>query len=139
MGESMSNGGFIDGIKCAWFGVLLKCMFFQSNMDIKAATCVYKLAGRCNRNLCRFLHRETPSPSNAYYNANTAYKYTRKPYSFDGNKLRSPIPLMRRQLSITQTVLVKRNEGAGDETSLAKAPQKPSLNICKYWVNVNCV
>ena len=46
---------------------------------------------------------------------------------------------MRRQLSITQAVLVKRNEGAGDETSLAKAPQKPSLNICKYWANVNWV
>ena len=59
-------------------------------MDIKAANCVYKLAGRCNRNLCRFLHRETPSPSNAYYNANTAYKYTRKLYSSDENTNKKP-------------------------------------------------
>ncbi|CAL0327772.1 unnamed protein product [Lupinus luteus] len=65
-------------------------------MDIKSTwrneerfgrnSCSYWLAGRCDRNPCRFLHSVTPSTSSSYYTSqynkpNNAYPYTRKPHS----------------------------------------------------------
>ena len=94
-------------------------------------TCKYWLAGRCNRNPCRFLHSVTlsPSPSTAYHNANTTYKYTRKPHSSAEKTTKHD----------SKAVSVKKTGGVEDEKTLAKAPQKPSQSICKYWVNGNCV
>ncbi|XLS91725.1 hypothetical protein HN51_067733, partial [Arachis hypogaea] len=41
-------------------------------------TCKYWLAGRCNRNPCRFSYSLPTSPSNVYYKANTTYKHSKK-------------------------------------------------------------
>ncbi|MED6204281.1 hypothetical protein PIB30_007752 [Stylosanthes scabra] len=42
-------------------------------------TCKYWLAGRCNRNPCRFSHTLPTSPSNVYYNPYTTYNHSKKP------------------------------------------------------------
>ncbi|MED6210344.1 hypothetical protein PIB30_063248, partial [Stylosanthes scabra] len=42
-------------------------------------TCKYWVAGRCNRNPCRFSHSLPTSPSNVYYNPNTTYIHSKKP------------------------------------------------------------
>ncbi|XP_061350604.1 zinc finger CCCH domain-containing protein 48-like [Gastrolobium bilobum] len=73
-------------------------------------TCAYWLAGRCNRNPCRFLHRETPLPSAPYYNA---YRYQRKPRSNVIEASQKPLESV--------------------------ASQKPSQSVCRYWMEDNCL
>ncbi|XP_020969935.1 zinc finger CCCH domain-containing protein 48 isoform X1 [Arachis ipaensis] len=110
-------------------------------MDIKAArrterfgaraiTCVYWQAGKCNRNPCSFLHRETPIPPNTgYCNGKSTYshKCMKKPHSSANNKS-SP-------KHNSKNVFIRKMGGG----SLAGDYQKPSQSICRYWVNGNCV
>ncbi|KAK7292576.1 hypothetical protein RJT34_15427 [Clitoria ternatea] len=103
-----------------------------------AKTCVYWLAGRCNRNPCRFLHRVTPSTHTAhqdvkpagYQNIKSAYQYTRKPHPSSSSYSEDTLKI--------NNVVTKKN---GDQSCVAnvKASQKPSMSICKYWINANCV
>lgn len=107
----------------------------RRNERFGGTTCAYWLAGRCNRNPCRFLHRETPSPSvpTYYNNANNAYRHTRKPYS--SAEMTTP-------KYNSKTILVRKTRktgGEGDGTIVTKAFEKSSKSICRYWVNGNCV
>ncbi|KAK7385515.1 hypothetical protein VNO78_31237 [Psophocarpus tetragonolobus] len=106
-------------------------------MDVKSArrseqivgiTCVYWRAGRCNRNPCRFLHREisSPSPHTAYHNVNASYRY--------GKKLHSSSENMPNHNA--KTALVKKS---GDRKIDANVSKKSSPTICKYWTKNNCV
>ncbi|MED6145328.1 hypothetical protein PIB30_024081 [Stylosanthes scabra] len=108
-------------------------------MDIKAArrterfgaratTCVYWQAGKCNRNPCNFLHRETPIPTTTgYCDANTySLECTKKPHSSANNKSAPK--------RILKNVLIRKIGG-----NLVIDHQKPSHSICRHWVNGNCV
>ncbi|XP_015950262.1 zinc finger CCCH domain-containing protein 48 [Arachis duranensis] len=53
-------------------------------------TCKYWLAGRCNRNPCRFSHSSPTLPSNAYYNGNTTYKHSKQPTNCASKTLEKP-------------------------------------------------
>ncbi|TKY69435.1 Zinc finger CCCH domain-containing protein 17 [Spatholobus suberectus] len=83
------------------------------------STCVYWLAGRCNRNPCRFLHT---SPHSAYYHASTPCRHARKPRSSSNNN--------------SKTALIGHSECG---KNIVKPSHKSSPNICKYWTNGNCV
>ncbi|KAI4356870.1 hypothetical protein L6164_000856 [Bauhinia variegata] len=105
-------------------------------MDMKAArkterfsgeTCAHWLAGRCNRNHCRFLHKETPLPSPEYHDAAGTHLYARQSHSFSEN----PPKYNSKKVSI------KKIGGGG--TNKAKNTQKSSRSICRYWMNSNCV
>ncbi|XP_012575123.1 zinc finger CCCH domain-containing protein 48-like [Cicer arietinum] len=86
---------------------------------ISGTTCAYWLAGRCNRNPCRFLHTETSYPSTAsYHNA-------RKFHSFSKFEKSRP--------KHNPNTILNRNS---EKTQVA---DKSSPSICKYWVNGNCV
>ncbi|XP_061341186.1 zinc finger CCCH domain-containing protein 48-like isoform X2 [Gastrolobium bilobum] len=95
---------------------------------ISGTTCVYWLAGRCNRNPCRFLHSETPSPSTVYYNDNTDYSYPKKP-KYNSNTTPN---------YDSKAELIRKSED-GDGTSIPEASQKLSRSVCTYWMNGNCV
>lgn len=104
--------------------------FARRNERIGGTTCVYWLAGRCNRNPCRFLHSGTPSPHTTCHNPNTAHRYGKRPHSSSENTPRYD----------KKSVLVRKSEDR-DGTSVAKASKKPSPSstVCKYWINNNCV
>ncbi|KAE9598478.1 hypothetical protein Lal_00027010 [Lupinus albus] len=121
-------------------------------MDIKAArsseqhfdvrTCVYWLAGKCNRNRCRFLHSVTRSPSpsphsTAHFNKpNSAYRYTRKLPHHYSSEMKTPKYNNSKTVLITMT---GETGGGEDEMSVTKTFEKPSQSLCMYWVNGNCV
>ncbi|XP_061344110.1 zinc finger CCCH domain-containing protein 48-like [Gastrolobium bilobum] len=109
-------------------------------MDMKVArrtertvgtTCAYWLAGRCNRNPCRFLHGETPVPvpSAPYYKAKNAYCYMKPNSSYE------KIPRYK-----SRRVYVRNNDDGGDGTNVTVASQSksPSQSICRYWMKDNC-
>nr|KYP39492.1 Zinc finger CCCH domain-containing protein 17 [Cajanus cajan] len=88
----------------------------------RTSPCAYWLAGRCNRNPCKFLH--TSQPHTTYHYANTPYTYTRNSHSSSHSNSK-------------KEALTRNNR---DETSIVKPPRKSSLpSICKYWINGNCV
>ncbi|WJX87155.1 hypothetical protein P8452_69374 [Trifolium repens] len=97
-------------------------------------TCYYWLNGRCNRNPCRFLHSEPPLPS-------TASCSVSKTVNCNGRK--------RCSLSESENSLPKRkikvavwNRKSGDsigKTEVVEAAQSSSPNLCKYWIDGNCV
>ncbi|CAL0335227.1 unnamed protein product [Lupinus luteus] len=99
--------------------------------------CSYWLAGRCNRNPCRFLHSVTPSTSTSSYHTsqhskpNTSYKYTRKPHS---HYTHEKTPMKPRYNS--KTVTLRETCETGDDKNVTK---KPSQSPCRYWVDDNCV
>ncbi|OIV93955.1 hypothetical protein TanjilG_21047 [Lupinus angustifolius] len=97
--------------------------------------CSYWLAGRCNRNPCRFLHSVTPSSSSYYtpqYNKpKNAYRYTRNPHSHYSDEKTTTNPKYN-----SKAVTVRETNKTGDEKSVTK---KPSQTLCRYWVNDNCV
>ncbi|KAE9597539.1 putative transcription factor C3H family [Lupinus albus] len=118
-------------------------------MDIKSAPrneqrfggkqCSYWLAGRCNRNPCRFLHSVTPSTSSPYYTAQynnkprNAYHYTRKSHSHYSHEK----PITNHKYYNSKAMIVREtNETCRDEKSVTK---QSSQSLCKYWVNDNCV
>ncbi|KAI4354965.1 hypothetical protein L6164_003784 [Bauhinia variegata] len=97
-------------------------------MDIKATrrterfggeTCAYWLAGRCNRNPCRFLHGETPLPYPKYHNVAGTHLCGRQSHSFSKKPPRN-------------------SKVGGGGTSTTKDNQKSSKSICRYWMNSNC-
>ncbi|XP_020218364.1 zinc finger CCCH domain-containing protein 17 [Cajanus cajan] len=85
----------------------------------RTTPCAYWLAGRCNRNPCKFLH--TSPPHTTYHYANNPYTYTRKPHSSSHSN--------------SKTALTKNNR---DETKPNHKSSLPNPSICKYWVNDNC-
>ncbi|CAJ1975622.1 unnamed protein product [Sphenostylis stenocarpa] len=100
--------------------------FARRSERIGGTTCVFWLAGRCNRNPCRFLHTETPSPhTTASVNANTSYTHS----SSETTPTCNP-----------NATLVAKNRVRGGDTTVSKASKnKSSPTICKYWTINNCV
>lgn len=103
--------------------------FARRTERIGRTTCSYWRAGKCNRNPCRFLHIETPSPPAACGYGNTAYSYGKKPHSSSENTPKYG----------SKKALLRDNGDRGDATRVAKAFKKSSPRICKYWINNNCV
>ncbi|KAH1188603.1 Zinc finger CCCH domain-containing protein 48 [Glycine max] len=103
--------------------------FARRTERIGRTTCSYWRAGKCNRNPCRFLHIETPSPPAACGYGNTAYSYGKKPHSSSENTPKYG----------SKKALHRDNGDRGDATRVAKAFKKSSPRICKYWINNNCV
>ncbi|KAL2317512.1 hypothetical protein Fmac_031388 [Flemingia macrophylla] len=105
--------------------------FANRNKRIGRTTCSYWLAGRCNRNPCRFLHCGTPLPHTAYHHVNIANRYGKKPHSSSENP-----PKYNKK-----TMVVRKSGDRGDGISAAKASKKssPSPTVCKYWTDNNCV
>ncbi|KAL5158445.1 Zinc finger CCCH domain-containing protein 48 [Glycine soja] len=108
---------------------IMDTKFARRTERIGRTTCSYWRAGRCNRNPCRFLHIETPSPPAACGYGNTAYNYGKKPHSSFENTLKYG----------SKKALLRDNGDRGDATRVAKAFKKSSPRICKYWINNNCV
>ncbi|KAK7385510.1 hypothetical protein VNO78_31232 [Psophocarpus tetragonolobus] len=105
--------------------------FARRNERVGGRTCVFWQAGRCNRNPCRFLHRETPSPLPRTTDSivNTRQGHGEKPHSSSVNTPKYN----------SKTALTRKNGNIEDETSAAKPSNKPSPTLCKYWTNNNCV
>ncbi|KAH1188600.1 Zinc finger CCCH domain-containing protein 48 [Glycine max] len=103
--------------------------FARRTERIGRTTCSYWRAGKCNRNPCRFVHIETPSPPAACGYGNTAYSYGKKPHSSSENTPKYG----------SKKALLRDNGDRGDATRVAKAFKKSSPRICKYWINNNCV
>ncbi|KAL5158456.1 Zinc finger CCCH domain-containing protein 48 [Glycine soja] len=108
---------------------IMDTKFARRTERIGSTTCSYWRAGRCNRNRCRFLHIETPSPPAACGYGNTAYSYGKKPHSSSENTPKYG----------SKKALLGDNGDRGDATRVAKAFKKSSPRICKYWINNNCV
>ncbi|KAG4949428.1 hypothetical protein JHK85_043292 [Glycine max] len=108
---------------------IMDTKFARRTERIGSTTCSYWRAGRCNRNPCRFLHIETPSPPAACGYGNTAYSYGKKPHSSSENTPKYG----------SKKALLGDNGDRGDTTRVAKAFKKSSPRICKYWINNNCV
>lgn len=117
---------------------------FNRTERVIGTTCVYWLQGRCNRNPCRFLHSETPSIlSTASCRDDTAsYHNARKRFHIPSESAKT---VVRRKTGndmfppkhTTKKVL---NRNMGDDRERTQVlPQKPSISICKYWMNDNCV
>ncbi|MED6173908.1 hypothetical protein PIB30_064123 [Stylosanthes scabra] len=123
-------------------------------------TCKYWVAGRCNRNPCRFSHSLPTSPSNVYYNPNTTYIHSKKPTICAPKplhkpanhapkavvSLEKPTKCQAETMSVEKPikceqkdVLIEKTAIVEDLATVAKAPEKKSLNICKYWMTDNCV
>ncbi|XP_004510889.1 zinc finger CCCH domain-containing protein 17-like [Cicer arietinum] len=96
-------------------------------------TCFYWLAGRCNRNPCRFRHSETPLPSTtASHSVDTGYCNARKRH-FLSESENDPHDHNKK-------AVLKRVSGEGrDKTQIVDASRTLSPSICKYWINSNCV
>jgi len=45
------------------------------NEKIDGTTCIYWRAEKCNKNPCRFMHNEIPSPHISYKCVNATYRY----------------------------------------------------------------
>ena len=103
--------------------------FARRNAQMAETTCIYWQMGRCNRNPCRFLHAETPSPHNTYGNANNGYRHGKKPRPSSESTLKNN----------SKTVLARKSTDGEKETCVVQAPKKSSPSICKYWINSNCV
>ncbi|KAL5158459.1 Zinc finger CCCH domain-containing protein 48 [Glycine soja] len=108
---------------------IMDTKFARRTERIGRTTCSYWRAGKCNRNPCRFLHIETPSPPAACGYGNTAYSYGKKPHSSSENTPKYG----------SKKALLRDNGDRGDATRVAKAFKKSSPRICKYWINNNCV
>ncbi|KAH1209469.1 Zinc finger CCCH domain-containing protein 48 [Glycine max] len=108
---------------------IMDTKFARRTERIGRTTCSYWKAGKCNRNPCRFLHIETPSPPAACGYGNTAYSYGKKPHSSSENTPKYG----------SKKALLRDNGDRGDATRVAKAFKKSSPRICKYWINNNCV
>ncbi|XP_068490086.1 zinc finger CCCH domain-containing protein 48-like [Phaseolus vulgaris] len=96
--------------------------FSRMDKKIGGTTCVYWRAGRCNRNPCKFLHRETSS-----LHVNARSKYCGKKSHSSSNNTSKYNPKKK---------LVRKR---GDGTNVVKVSKKSSTSICKYWTNNNCV
>ncbi|KAH1209474.1 Zinc finger CCCH domain-containing protein 48 [Glycine max] len=126
---------FIDRIQyLIWDVITMPCnimdtKFARRTERIGRTTCSYWRAGKCNRNPCRFVHIETPSPPAACGYGNTAYSYGKKPHSSSENTPKYG----------SKKALLRDNGDRGDATRVAKAFKKSSPRICKYWINNNCV
>jgi len=107
----------------------MEVKFATMNEKIEGTTCVYWRAGRCNRNPCKFMHKEIPSPHISYKSVNATYRYNGKrsdPSSKNISKYNS------------KTTFVQNSEDKGDGTNVVKVSKKSS-RICKYWTNDNCI
>jgi len=89
--------------------------FARRNEKIEATTCVYWSIGKCNRNPCRFMHKEIPSPHISYKSVNFTYRYNGKmshPFSKNISKYNS------------ETTLVQNSGDRGDGTNIVKVSKK---------------
>ncbi|XLU44605.1 hypothetical protein S245_039419 [Arachis hypogaea] len=131
-------------------------------------TCKYWLAGRCNRNPCGFSHSLPTSPSNVYYNANTTYKYSKKPdssvekiasssakkainctpkaFKKPENCALKAVECRPEAISVEKpskceekAVLIEKTADVEDVATVAKASVDKSHSICKSWMTDNCV
>ncbi|KAH1209460.1 Zinc finger CCCH domain-containing protein 48 [Glycine max] len=123
------GGLFFTGDESGLLMNIMDTKFARRTERIGSTTCSYWRAGRCNRNRCRFLHIETPSPPAACGYGNTAYSYGKKPHSSSENTPKYG----------SKKALLGDNGDRGDATRVAKAFKKSSPRICKYWINNNCV
>ncbi|WJX92793.1 hypothetical protein P8452_74385 [Trifolium repens] len=127
-------------------------------------TCIYWLAGRCNRNPCRFLHSQTPSSCNAAANAgynsrkrhSSSYGVLHNETSYNAKKQHSSYVYQKSFPKHNAKTVVNKMIGDDkdrtqlvtetnktiddrDNAQVAEVSQNPSPSICKYWVNDSCV
>ncbi|KAL0387471.1 UNVERIFIED_CONTAM: Zinc finger CCCH domain-containing protein 17 [Sesamum radiatum] len=95
---------------------------------VKTQVCTYWLAGRCNRNPCRFMHREPPPPQSR----ETQLAPPKNVCGMQSRKMtwRSPNYNNPAQPEVLTAV---RTEPENCSSQKAKPKQ------CKYWVMGNCV
>ncbi|KAA8515991.1 hypothetical protein F0562_019170 [Nyssa sinensis] len=102
---------------------------------VNNVVCTYWLAGRCNRNPCRFLHRELPPSKSMQLHRESLsqqHKQTRmlsEDRHYTGSKTwrRSPDNGLKKSS-------IPPSGGAGGEST-----QKTREKVCKYWMSGNCV
>ncbi|KAL0458465.1 UNVERIFIED_CONTAM: Zinc finger CCCH domain-containing protein 48 [Sesamum latifolium] len=127
---------------------------------VKTQVCTYWLAGRCKRNPCRFMHRESPPPQSHeiqsappkdirgmqskkmtwrrpnYYNPKTA-----NISSNEGGLYSSTCGQSSRQKVLANTG--KENDHIDQEITIASSDIHSDIEAqpkqCKYWVTGNCV
>ncbi|KAL0454910.1 UNVERIFIED_CONTAM: Zinc finger CCCH domain-containing protein 17 [Sesamum latifolium] len=101
---------------------------------VKTQVCTYWLAGRCNRNPCRFMHRESPPPQSR----ETKLAPPKDVRGMQSRKMtwRSP------NYNNPETATLSSNKAC---TAVAvvraaiRSSQKAKPKQCKYWITGNCV
>ncbi|XP_057762700.1 zinc finger CCCH domain-containing protein 48-like [Arachis stenosperma] len=119
-------------------------------------TCKYWLAGRCNRNPCRFSHKLPTLSSNVYY------KHSKKPHScvekMNSSSVKKPTNCAPKAVKKPancalkavvsaekptkceqKAVVIEKIENVEDVAAIAMASVEKSRSICKYWMTDNCV
>ncbi|XP_016182964.1 zinc finger CCCH domain-containing protein 48 [Arachis ipaensis] len=130
-------------------------------------TCKYWLAGRCNRNPCKFLHSLSTLPSNVH-NANMTYMHSKNPhlsaekmasssvkkptncapkaFKKPANCARKAVECGSEAMSVEKPtqceqmdISIEKTESVEEVATVAKSPMEKSRSICKYWMTDNCV
>ncbi|MED6204275.1 hypothetical protein PIB30_007746 [Stylosanthes scabra] len=90
-------------------------------------TCKYWLAGRCNRNPCRFSHTLPTSPSNIYYNPYTTYNHSKKPTTCTPKPLQKPPNHAPKALVSVEKPINCRGEAMSVEKVIECGPKAMSV------------
>ncbi|KAL3739475.1 hypothetical protein ACJRO7_020829 [Eucalyptus globulus] len=88
--------------------------------------CTFWLAGKCNRNPCRFSH-DASLPGNVYHRA--AKQSSHMAEDFPGRKGPESSPVNS----------AGSTSGERSESSTNKNPLKPQEKLCNFWITGNCV
>ncbi|KAK3022833.1 hypothetical protein RJ639_046653 [Escallonia herrerae] len=117
----------------------------EKGQFVKNVVCSYWVAGRCNRNPCRFVHSESPppQPKKSPRLASEDYRYGYRPSTivrypkYNGQK-NAPVERAGSRGIIAQRAQQNISECKGARTEV-KSIEKTQQKLCKYWVTGNCV
>lgn len=107
---------------------------------VKNQVCKYWLAGRCNRNPCRFLHSHSPNPqphSQSKPSPQPQPKQSGDPNANYGSKTKST--WRNPNISASENVKVSSPGVVNSDVSYGHSGQEAQQKLCQYWVTGNCV
>lgn len=107
---------------------------------VKNQVCKYWLAGRCNRNPCRFLHSHSPNPqphSQSKPSPQPQPKQSGDPNTNYGSKTKST--WRNPNISASENVKVSSPGVVNSDVSYGHSSQEAQQKLCQYWVTGNCV
>ncbi|KZV58504.1 zinc finger CCCH domain-containing protein 17-like [Dorcoceras hygrometricum] len=127
-----------------------RCSVFDrvGGQNAKNQVCSFWLAGKCNRNPCRFMHRESPPPQPMHYRKSATFdglgekphKMTWKNPNYYSAK-KGTVSSSERNISNGNRDEETQQKGSNVEAdgSEISCVDKVQPKQCKYWVSGNCV
>ncbi|CDP07935.1 unnamed protein product [Coffea canephora] len=112
-----------------------QCQHYYVKNDYPVVVCKYWLAGKCNRNPCRFLHSNSPISQpkrSTWTNPNLSSSSSSKNNPKVSSSSSSGGGGAKEESKFSRTAELASDCGASGE----KGDQK---KLCKYWITGNCV